>query len=91
MYETIQDIINKNQEEGMHFFSRDTMNFFKSKIYPVVYSGRFFITSEKAPNRKRMYTVREADTKGNISSHHFYEFNTHKSAQKYIKEELLEK
>jgi hypothetical protein len=86
MYETIHDIINKNKEEGMHFFSKSTMHFFKSKVYPTVYFGRFFITSEKSPASRRMYTVREANPNGDITSHKFYEFYTYKSAEKYIKE-----
>jgi len=89
MYETIHDIITKNKEEGMHFFSKSTMRFFQSKIYPKVYAGKYFITSEKPPHGRRKYTVREANEDGSITSHSFGAFGTYSTAEKHIKNTLL--
>lgn len=48
------------------FFDKATMKFFNSKIYPSVYGGKYFITSEQdrhgqAFGGKRVFTVREWD------------------------------
>lgn len=67
-FKTIADIKQANEANGMFFFSKDTMRFFASKVYPTVYGGRFFVTSEKSSfdNLARQYRVREADEGGNI-------------------------
>ena len=53
-----------------HFFDRDAMRFFNSKIYPNVYAGAehwFFVTSERFDdNTPRLYTVRSIDRAGDI-------------------------
>jgi hypothetical protein len=53
-----------------HFFDRDTMRFFKSRISDVVYNNDFavyFVTSEQFVStgyaKKRAYTVRRYDKK----------------------------
>jgi len=60
---TISEIRAINREKGFYFFSRDTMEFFKSKVFPDVFSAyerSYFITSEKAcfDNPTRVYKVR---------------------------------
>lgn len=51
-----------NSRAGQHFFSANTMNFFRSAIESEVYNNRYFITSERGPvlGSKRRYTIREA-------------------------------
>lgn len=59
---TIEQIKTANAAAGHHFFDRDTLRFFKSRIGSRTYVGRdgrtYFVTSEKGPNRVRRYTVR---------------------------------
>src|SRR4051812_13913442 len=44
-----------------HFFSPDTMRFFKSRVLETLYGkGRVFVTSEKDGDNPRRYTVRIA-------------------------------
>ena len=50
-----------NTVRGMHFFDRDTLRFFNSRILSDVYEGTggiYFATSEKGPDGVRRYTVR---------------------------------
>ena len=46
---------------GSHFFDKETIRFFKSKICSRVYDGPggiYFVTSEKGPHMPRRYSVR---------------------------------
>lgn len=60
---TITDIKATNADAGWYFFSRNTMRFFRSKIFPTVYQGAggvYFVTSEQpGPSAPREYRVRE--------------------------------
>jgi len=58
--------INRIQEEvsasGSHWFDRDSMRFFKTRIEPQVYQGPggiYFVTSEKGPTEIRRFSVRQ--------------------------------
>ena len=62
---TIQEMKENNKANGMHWFSKDTMNFFDSKIETSVYYDRTFITSELDCHREfRGYTWRLALERG---------------------------
>lgn len=89
-YLTIQDI--KNASKG-HFFDKEAMKFFGSKVYDEVYGGRYFLTSERdsgelaAWNGQRRYTVRGIDDNGNIFTvGEFGEYDTLDKARKAAKE-----
>jgi hypothetical protein len=58
---TMDDVKRINAEKGFHFFSPDTMRFFKSKIESQLYADKYFITSEKKgfEDSTRGYSVRE--------------------------------
>jgi len=56
----IEMIKANNLLAGQYFFSRDTMRFFKSKVFPKVYGGKYFITRETNPSGETRFTVREA-------------------------------
>ena len=46
-------------ESGNHFFDRDTLRFFRSRIGNNIYGGRLFVTSEQGEdNSSRRYTIR---------------------------------
>lgn len=66
MYKTMGEIKRANKEKGGHWFSKDTLAFFSSMVYPTVYDGSFFITSEKFEDHPRLYTIRQAKSNGDI-------------------------
>tara|TARA_R100000781_G_scaffold113636_2_gene82552 strand:+ start:983 stop:1348 length:366 start_codon:yes stop_codon:yes gene_type:complete len=62
---TIEEMKENNKANGMHWFSKDTMNFFDSKIETSIYYDRTFITSERThDSSKRKYTWRLALGRG---------------------------
>lgn len=55
--------------EGAHWFDRDTLRFFRTRLPEGGYSGPggvFFVTSEKSPHGPRRYTVRHLTGPGRI-------------------------
>jgi hypothetical protein len=63
---TIEAIREADSRAGRHFFSPDTMRFFRSRVLPTVFQGPggvYFITSEQfvgsdGVSKPRKYTVR---------------------------------
>jgi hypothetical protein len=78
MHHDINDVIDANRRAGQHFFSPDTMRFFQSRLCGNLIGGRFFVTSEAAPNAPRRYTVREAQADGSVRA--VGDFMGHKTA-----------
>jgi hypothetical protein len=72
MFNNITEVKKANKQIGQHFFDRDTLTFFGSKVYPDLYTvaGRqFFVTSEDNFNRtEKGYTIREAMPDGDIET-----------------------
>lgn len=65
MFNTVNDIKQLAADTGNHFFDRDAMRFFKSRIGHKVYGGRFFVSSEQFDDGSpRLYTVRVATYEG---------------------------
>jgi len=69
-YKTIAEIRKANKDAGYHFFDRDTMKFFGSKVEAGPYGGTHFVTSEKHPTnpRSRIYIVRRAEANGRVQT-----------------------
>ena len=86
MYKDITEIKKANEEAGHYFFSPDTLQFWGSKVYPRVYGGRYYITSEDNFDRTaKFYSVRRADERGHIETvWGFLEFNTLEQAKRAI-------
>lgn len=87
-FKSIGAIQRANEKSGGCWFSPDTMAFFRSRTYPGVYGGRFFISSEKQTGcftgntHPRLFTIREVDVEGDIGTvGEFQEFRTLKKAQ----------
>lgn len=57
---TKTELIKKVKATGSHFFDRDTMSFFNSKLISVYggSKGVYFVTSEKPRGERAAYTVR---------------------------------
>lgn len=91
---TIEQIISANQSRGYHFFDRDTLRFFRSRVDRLVWSGptgHYFVTSEQHVHeglgikQPRRYTVRRADDEGRIHTESFQEFETLRAARSAAK------
>lgn len=70
-YLSVSQIKRHNEDIGHHFFSPDTLRFFKSKVYEDLHLGQYFITSEMnkyATDGKREYTIRRATGTGEIET-----------------------
>ena len=59
-----------------YWFSKETMAWFKSKVLPTVYRGKYFITSEVDPRGIKRFTIREAVNGGEeiktVGNYHSY-------------------
>ncbi len=61
---TINKIQNEMTAAGSHWWDRGTMRWFKCRVSEQVYEGEngiYFVTSEKGPSEKRLYSVRKYD------------------------------
>lgn len=67
-YKTLADVRQANKEIDHHFFDRNTMHFFGTKIESTLYAGRYFITSEQPPHGPRLFTIREAQPDGQVKT-----------------------
>lgn len=98
MFKTMNDIIEVSQGRGGHFFDRQTLEFFGSRVHNTVYGGRYFITSERdkgvhlsdgthrqAWDGKRRFTIRVCDDEGFINTvGEFGGFDSHAEAEAAI-------
>tara|TARA_R110000824_G_scaffold388405_3_gene583975 strand:+ start:960 stop:1226 length:267 start_codon:yes stop_codon:yes gene_type:complete len=79
------DIKRNNKQAGLHFFDKDTMNYFDSKIETGLYKDNTFITSERHndSNEPRRFTIRKALECGKSikTIGNFGEFETLKDAK----------
>jgi len=83
---TIEDIKRNNKKAGFHFFCKETMRFFNSKIETGLYKDNTFITSEQFDYKSsRVYTIRKAVDVGE-SIKTIGEFGQFETLEKAIKE-----
>ena len=93
---TMSDIRSLHKQAGGYFFSRETMKFWGSKIYPTVYKGNLFVTSEYTGFERthRAFSVRQFNPNDPISiqciklpdgSNTFNKFSTLESARDFAK------
>lgn len=58
-----------NKAKGFHWFSKDTMRFFSSRVLDFDIISGYFITSERNGSSPRRYTIRKADfVSGEVST-----------------------
>ena len=81
----IQQIKKLNRENGYHFFSKDAMRFFNSRISSYTRDG-YFITSEKQDHdSRRKYTLRYINPNGSIDTiGKFQQYDTLKEAKEAL-------
>ena len=89
---TIEDVKCINKEKGYHFFDRDTMKFFRSRVerdalmFGQLIDDKYFITSEQYDSSSpRLYSVRNFNLgTGNVDTiGEFQEFETKGQARKF--------
>lgn len=85
-YDTLEQIEQANRRLGHHWFDADTLRWFKSRLSPYIFGGRYFVSSERGDryiwNGRRRYTVRRANDDGSVSTaSEFGQFATMKGAQ----------
>lgn len=68
MKRSMADVRRRSAETGHHWFSRKTMQFFKSRIESTLYKNGCFVTSEEPPYGARRYSVRRAMADGSIET-----------------------
>jgi hypothetical protein len=67
MFSTMTDIRAANKANQGHFFDREVMRVFRSRVESGVLYGQFFITSESYDDTSpRFYTVRVATPRGQV-------------------------
>jgi len=99
MYKTIAEIKKANDKIGEHWFDYDWMKYFRTTIYPEVYFGKWFITSEPLPRNKeqinreydkenpRVFSIRLAHNTGEITTiGDLGGFASFEEAEEYLKE-----
>lgn len=83
-FESMSHLRAANKVAEHHFFERDTMKFFSSRIESGLYKGRYFVTSEQYDSESpRLYTVRHAREDGTIHTvGEFQHFKTRRDAKR---------
>jgi len=84
---TIRQLIALNESIGRHFFRKDTMKAFGSRIHSDIYGGCVFVTSEKQSYmHPRKYTVRIMHSDGSIeTASSFQQYSTRYAAHSAAK------
>jgi hypothetical protein len=68
-YLTMQDVIDANKSIGHHWFDRETLRFFNTRIESSLIAGEYFITSERVDDRdRRRYSLRRAKPDGTVET-----------------------
>lgn len=62
----IDTIIASNKSVGGTFFDRRTVLYFKNKVLPTMYGGKYFISYDVTDDGEKLYSVREALKSGLI-------------------------
>lgn len=62
----IDNVIAKNKEVGGTFFDRRTVLYFKNKVLPTMYGGKYFISYDMTEDGDKLYTVRKVLASGLI-------------------------
>lgn len=86
-YTHISQIKRANELAKQYFFEPATMRFFRSRVAPGVYGGRYFITSEQFDaNSPRLYTIREVAPNGHIETvGEFQQYETLDKAKRAVR------
>jgi len=89
-YKTINDIIAHNKYIGHHFFDKDSITHWNSRVYPKVYEGSYFITYECDKDSddniiNEGYTIRQCVHGVIHSVSNFKQYETYEQAETNIR------
>ncbi len=62
----IDNVVIANKNAGGTFFDSRTILYFKNKVLPTMYSGKYFISYDLTENEGKRYSVREVLPSGLI-------------------------
>ena len=63
----IDSVIEANQAAGGSFFEKRTVLYFKNKVLPTMYGGKYFISYDLTENEGKRFTVRKVLNSGLIA------------------------
>ncbi|RHU03312.1 MULTISPECIES: DUF7447 family protein [Erysipelotrichaceae] len=89
----MKDVIRMCKEKGLHYFDKDTMEYWGTKIETELMEGNLFVTSEDTfDSMERKYTVRHFDenTLKIRTVDDFQRFETLEQALNFIENEYTE-
>jgi len=84
---TLAQVKEANIASGHHWFDRDSMRFFGSKILGGLIAGQYFISSEQPPYGPRKYSIRKVkNAQGHIGTiSEFCQYGTARAARAALK------
>jgi hypothetical protein len=62
----IDNVVTANQQAGGTFFEKRTICYFKNKVLPTMYGGKYFISYDVQEDGEKLYTVRKVLASGLI-------------------------
>ncbi len=68
MFKNIAELRAANKAINHHWFDRETIRFFNSKIESKLHGGVYFVTSERFDNEAKKFAIRKANPDGSVST-----------------------
>lgn len=96
MFKNMDEVRKAVTDGGSHWFDKNTMRFFRSRVSEALYGGQYFVSSEENPSGERRYTVRKVEWEddryviNNVGDFHSYASRSgaHKAAQRAARDNL---
>lgn len=90
LFKNLAELKAFHKEKGGHFFDRQTMKFFSTKIESTLIGGKYFIYSNKMPYYDRYYKIAEAYPSGNVFPlENSPQFESKVKAKEYLLKKVL--
>jgi hypothetical protein len=90
LFKNLSELKAFHKEKGGHFFDRQTMKFFSTKIESTLIGGKYFIYSNKMPYYDRYYKIAEAYPSGNVFPlENSPQFESKVKAKEYLLKKVL--
>ena len=90
LFKNLAELKAFHKEKGGHFFDRQTMKFFSTKIESTLIGGKYFIYSNKMPYYDRYYKIAEGYPSGNVFPlENSPQFESKVKAKEYLLKKVL--
>lgn len=87
----IDGVISANAAAGGSFFDKRTVLYFKNKVLPTLYGGKYFISYDLTEDGDKLYSIRQVLASGLIKLvNKSYTFSSKAAARQSIRELLNE-